>query len=176
MYPYLRMAYQLAKHHNDDDLPLNGTHISQHICWPIDIDPWRELNNGRTLTLYDLGRIAYIKRIPLAKVLRENHWGMTMAGAAVRYRRRIRMFDRFEMRTKAIGRDARFIYIQQSMWRNDEAASSGLFRAAVVGKSGIIPTNTVCEKMQIPDWNPTMPDWVLEWIAAEAIRTWPPEV
>ncbi|MCF6305205.1 MAG: thioesterase family protein [Rhodobacteraceae bacterium] len=175
MYPIFRMLYQLNKHRKAPALAIDGTHISHHICWPHDLDPWMELNNGRTLTLYDLGRLPFSKRIPLGNALKDRQWGMTLAGNTLRYRRRIRMFDRIEMRTRAIGRDARFVYLQQSMWVKGEAASSGIFRAAIVDKNGIVPTDEVVKQMGIPDWNPRMPDWVNAWIAAEAIRVWPPE-
>ena len=46
-------------------LPVLGTHVSHHRCWPWDLDPWVELNNGRTLTLYDLGRIPMAQRTGL---------------------------------------------------------------------------------------------------------------
>ncbi len=98
-----------------------------------------------------------------------------MAGASVRYRRRVVMFDRITMHSRALGRDKRFFYIQQSMWKGGEALSSILYRSAVVGKSGIVPTKDVVAEMGQSDWNPTLPEWVQHWIAAEDERTWPPE-
>ena len=175
MYPLIRMAYQMAKHRKDPPLAVDGVHISQHMCWPVDIDLWRELNNGRTLTLYDLGRILLAKRIGLIKTLRSKGWTMTMAGVSARYRRRVVMFDRFEMRSRAIGHDGRFFYIQQSMWKKGEALNSAVYRVAVVGKSGIVPTGEVVEAMGLEGWNPEMPDWIKHWIKAEAERAWPPE-
>ena len=52
MYPFIRMIWHMAKSRRQARLPLLGTHHSQHICMPWDIDFWMELNNGRTLTLY----------------------------------------------------------------------------------------------------------------------------
>ncbi len=175
MYPFIRMAYHMAKHRNAPQLPADGVHVSQHMCWPVDIDMWSELNNGRTLTLYDLGRIQLARRMGLVAALRRRGWGMTMAGVTARYRRRVVMFDRFEMRSKAIGHDGRFFYLQQSMWKKEEAISSVLYRVAVVGKSGIVPTTEATAEMGFPDWNPEMPDWVQAWNGAENMRVWPPE-
>ena len=86
MYPFLRMAKELWLNRNAPPLPITGTHLSQHICWPWDLDPWRELNNGRTLTLYDLGRLPLGLRTGLHRVLAANGWGMTVAGNTTRYR------------------------------------------------------------------------------------------
>lgn len=175
MYPFIRMGWQMFKHRNDPALPLDGVHVSHHYCWPVDLDMWMELNNGRTLSLYDLGRIPLAMRIGLVGAIKRRKWGLTVAGNSARYRRRIVMFDRLEMRSRALGRDARFFYLQQSMWKNGEAASSILYRTAVTSKSGIVPTDEVAAEMGHPEWNPVLPDWVQHWIAAENERTWPPE-
>ena len=100
MYPVIRLIAQLVKHRKDPPMPVTGTHVSHHMCLPWDIDIWMELNNGRTLTLYDLGRTSAAQRAGLVRVLRKNRWGLTMAGASVRYRRRIRTFERIEMRSR----------------------------------------------------------------------------
>ena len=105
MYPYFRMAKELWKFRNTDRLPILGTHVSHHLCWPWDIDPWMELNNGRTLTLYDLGRLPLGRRTGLHAVLKANRWGMAVAGNSVRYRCRVRAFDRVEMVSRCIGWD-----------------------------------------------------------------------
>jgi len=176
MYPFIRMAWQLFKHRHDPALPLDGVHISQHYCLPWDLDLWGELNNGRTLTLFDLGRIPLAQRVGLMKVLRREHWGLTMAGATVRYRRRVKMFHKVEMRSRALGHDDRFMYLQQSMWRGGEAVNSVVYRGAVVDQNGIVPIARVLAAMGAQDWNPTLPDWVAGWIESEAKRPWPPEV
>jgi len=175
MYPFFRIAYHSLKHKNAPALAPGAPHISQHRCWPVDLDLWWELNNGRTLTLYDLGRIQLAKRMGLLKTLRANGWGMTMAGVTARYRRRVVMFDRFEMRSRAIGHDGRFLLLQQTMRKGDEALSSVVYRVAVVGKNGIVPTAEVVKAMGLGDWNPELPDWVVAWGAAENQRAWPPE-
>ncbi|HHS94510.1 MAG TPA: acyl-CoA thioesterase, partial [Rhodobacterales bacterium] len=105
MYPFIRMIKELAVHSRAESLPLGGTHVSHHICWPWDLDFWQELNNGRTLTLFDLGRIPLARRTGLIEAMRKQGWGLTVAGVSVRYRRRIRVFDRIEMRSRAIGWD-----------------------------------------------------------------------
>ena len=112
MYPVLRLAFQLARHRSDPPLPLTGTHESRHICWPWDLDIFGELNNGRALTLYDLGRIPWGLRIGLTPTLREQRWQVAVAGASVRYRRRVHAFDRISMRTRALGWDDRFFYVE----------------------------------------------------------------
>lgn len=174
MYPYLRMFKELFKFRNAPTLPILGTHISHHRCWPQDLDPWRELNNGRTLTLYDLGRIPLGQRTGLHRVLKANRWGMTVAGNSTRYRRRVRLFDRVEMRSRCIGWDDRFLYMEQSMWKKGDCTSHMLIRSAITSKAGIVPPQEMLKALGATQQSPQLPDWVQGWIEADSGRPWPP--
>lgn len=175
MYPVIRLAWQIFKVRNAPSLAPLEMHVSHHICLPWDIDVWMELNNGRTLTLYDLGRIPFAFRSGLIKTLRSNGWGLTMAGASVRYRRRIRMFEVIEMRSRVVFWDNRFIYVEQSMWKkNGECANHIVYRAAVTSDSGIVDPTQVAEASGIDPTPPKAPAWVAAWISADQIRPWPP--
>jgi acyl-CoA thioesterase FadM len=174
VYPMFRFAAETARARRMPGLALGDTHVSRHSCMPWDIDPWRELNNGRALTLYDLGRIALLARTGLGATLEASGWGIAVAGASVRYRRRVRAFDRIEMRSRIAGRCARFFYFEQAMWRAGEAASALLVRAAVTGDAGIVATDAVMAAHGEPGWHPALPDWIGAWIEAEAVRPWPP--
>lgn len=175
MYPFARMFYQLAVTRNAPALPVTGTHVSHHRCWPWDIDLWMELNNGRTLTIYDLGRIPLARRTGLIGVLRRKRWGLTMAGASVRYRARIRAFERIEMLSRVVGWDDRFIYLEQSMWKGQTCCNQIVYRSAVTDRNGIVPMDRVAEALEIDRQSPPLPGWVQAWIDAEAVRPWPPQ-
>jgi len=174
MFPFVRLAKELIKFNNAPPMEMGDVHVSHHICWPWDIDMFAELNNGRTLSLYDLGRLPMARRAGFLKLIRAQRWGMSLAGVTVRYRHRVTMFQRFEMQSGSLGRDERFLYLHQTMWRNGKALSSAVYRIAVTDENGIIDTQRVVEAMGIPDWNPKMPDWVNQWAKAENSREWPP--
>ncbi len=174
MFPFVRLAKELTKFSLAPPLAMDEVHVSHHICWPWDIDMFGELNNGRTLSIYDLGRLPLALRSGFWKRIRAQGWGMSMAGATIRYRHRVTMFQRFEMRSGTLGRDARFLYLHQTMWRKGRALSSVVYRVAVTDNSGIIHTDRVAEAIGLPDWNPKMPDWVDQWAKAENSREWPP--
>ena len=176
MYPLVRFAKELVLNRWRPPLGITETHVSHHVCWPWDLDIWMELNNGRSLTLYDLGRIPLAGRIGLIAVLRRNRWGLTMAGASVRYRHRVRVFDHVRMQSRLAGWDARFFYVEQSMWRRDGACANHiLYRAAVTGRDGIVAPFDVLTEMGHDGVAPALPDWITAWIDAETQRPWPPE-
>ena len=177
MYPYLRMVKEILKFRKAPPLGIFDTHFSHHLCWPQNIDPWLELNNGRTLTLYDLGRIPMAGRTGLHRIAKAKGWGLAVAGASVRYRKRVKMFDRIEMYSRLLGWDERFIYMDQTMWVRGACTSQALLRSAITqGKRGIVPPAEMAVAMGLSGESPALPGWVQDWIAADATRPWPPVV
>ncbi|OYU41301.1 MAG: thioeseterase [Pseudorhodobacter sp. PARRP1] len=174
MYPYIRMAKELWKFRNAPPLGLFDPHISTHRIWPWDLDPWRELNNGRTLTLFDLGRIPMSVRMGFEKVAKANGWGITVAGNTTRYRKRVTVFQKLTQISRVVGWDDRFGYIEQSFWRGDECTNHMLLRYAFIGKAGMVKPGEVIAALGYPAESPVMPDWITAWIAADAMRPWPP--
>ncbi len=176
MFPIFRLTKDLLLARRQPPLEMTETHISNHICWPWDLDLWLELNNGRAMTLYDLGRSMNAQRVGLIRAIAKQRWGMTMAGSTVRFRRRIRGFERFEMRSRAVCWDDRFIYLEQSMWKKSgECASHVMFRAAVTDRSGIVaPARVLAAMGRAGEVSPEMPDWIAAWCSADAQRPWPP--
>ena len=175
MYPFIRMAKELFVNKSAQNLSVGEIHESFHICWPWDLDFWFELNNGRALTLYDLGRIPFSGKSGFSRVIFKNRWSMTMAGANVRYRKRIRAFDRIKMQTRTVCWDDRFLYIEQCMWNSkDECAGHIIYRAAFVGKDGIIDPQRIFDEIKLKQQSPKMPEWLRGWVDSEKKRPWPP--
>ena len=177
MYPFVRTAKELFLASRQPRFSsLTEVHVSQHICWPHDLDFWMELNNGRAMSLYDIGRTAMALRAGLIDAVRKNRWGLTMAGTTTRFRRRIHGFERFEMRSRAVCWDDKFTYTEQSMWTRGTCANHILVRAATTDKNGIVRNDRVLAAMGFPDAkSPPLPDWVTGWIEADTHRPWPPE-
>ncbi|NRB02659.1 MAG: acyl-CoA thioesterase [Rhodobacteraceae bacterium] len=176
MFPFVRLFANLAAARKMPRLEsMTDVHVSHHRCLPWDLDMFMELNNGRALTLFDLGRLAMAQRIGLIDVLKANRWGLTMAGSSVRYRQRIRMWEKFEVRSRAVCWDDKFTYLEQSMWKMDgTCANHVLYRAAVTDKNGLVRPPRLAEAMGTSPESPPIPAWIANWIAAEDTRPWPP--
>lgn len=177
MYPFIRLGWTLFSSRRLPPMNPLDLNVSQHRCWPVDCDIFMEMNNGRILTLYEMGRFQASVRMGLWPLLKKHKWGLTVAGSSVRYRRRITPFERFETRTKIATWDDRFVYIEQGMFKTDgECASNVLFRTAVVAKGRAVPTDELIAALGITEPRPTPAPWVQNWIDAEATRPWPPQL
>ena len=176
MYPFVRTAKELWLAQRQPRLEsLFETHVSHHICWPHDLDFWLELNNGRAMSIYDIGRTALALRSGLIAAIRANGWGLTMAGSTTRFRQRIRGFERFEMRSRALCWDDKFTYLEQAMFKRDgSCASHVVYRAAVTDRQGLVRPERVLAALGQSAESPAMPDWLVKWCETEALRPWPP--
>ncbi|MEL6775249.1 MAG: acyl-CoA thioesterase [Pseudomonadota bacterium] len=176
MYPYLRALGIVLTVRPDPAVAPEAPSIVRTRCWPWDADMFLELNNGRHLTLFDLGRFSHGARMGLFGVLRRRGWGLVVGGAFVQYRRRIRLFQRFEIVSRCLARDEKWFYFEQTTRQGDKACSSALVRVAVVaGPRGTVPTQEVCEALGQPAWQGRMPDWATALASADRDRPWPPE-
>jgi hypothetical protein len=87
----------------------------------------------------------------------------------------VKMFNKIEMRTRLLGWDARFIYMDQTMWVRGDCTSQALIRSAItMGKRGIVPPAEMAVALGLPPESPALPAWVTDWITADTTRPWPP--
>jgi len=175
MYPIIRVIKETLRAKFMAPLEALEAHVSHHRCWPQDLDVFMEMNNGRILSILDIGRTGLAQRVGLINALKDNRWGMTMAGNSVRYRKRIRPFVKFRVVSRAVGWDDKFFYLEHSLWIGDECAVQALFRSAVTDQNGIVNPTRVFAHIGHDGVSPSMPAWVRAWIDADNTRPWPPE-
>jgi len=170
MYPYFRLLKVMTCARFGRKLNIDAQSILTFRAWPGDIDVFPEMNNGRQLTVMDLGRFDLGVRTGLMSLAHRNKWGFAVAGASVRYRKRIRPFRKFTLHSRLLGHDERWFYFLQEYRCREAVCSSALIRAAVTSRSGLVPVLEVLQAMGSGDWNPGLPDWVRAWIEADDLR------
>ena len=178
MYPFIRYAATIAhaalRVKKGHTLTLDGVSEIHFRCRLSDIDNFLEMNNGRVLTLYDLGRTDFAVRTGLGKQLLKQRWGLVVAGSTVQYRKRIRAFNKVTLKTHIVGFDARWIYVEQSMWVGGKPCSSALLRTGVTEGGRVIETRRVLASLDMADWQLPPTGYVAEWIQSDNDRPWPP--
>ena len=175
MYPVVRFGSMMAKTAFRKPLGFDEVSEVSFITRPWDLDFLMEMNNGRALTLYDIGRFDLAVRCGLIKALRQNKWGLIVAGSSIRYRRRITLFEKVTIRSKALGYDKKWLYLSQSMWVKGVPASNALYRTCVTENRKAIDASRVAEALGATGWNPELPEWVKAWDEADNLRDWPPD-
>ncbi len=174
MYPILRASFEYLRAKRQPQIDLFEPHFSTIRIYPWDLDFFWELNNGRTLTLYDIPRIMLAVRTGLWKVMRKEKMALTVAGASIQYRKRITVFQKITMSAQCVGFDDRFIYIVQNTYRGDIPCGQALLRLAFA-KNGIVSPKEVLKNYYKNINPPELPDWVKVYVKAAQERPWPPE-
>ena len=170
MYPYFRLLKVMVRARLGPKLGIDGESVLVFRVWPGDIDVFPEMNNGRQLTVMDLGRFDLGVRSGLMRVAHRNRWDFTVAGASVRYRHRIRPFTRYTLHSRLLGHDERWFYFLQENRCHGRICSSALIRAAVTSKTGLVPVADVLDALGAGHWEPPLPGWVKAWIEADDQR------
>lgn len=174
MFPVFRLWYHVQKAKHAPALTIDEDCIlPMRVSLFGDCDIFLEMNNGRHLTLFDIGRFVFAVRTGLWKEVKRNKWGFVVAGSSMRYRKRLKPFQRYEQHTRVIGYDEKWFYFLQTHQIGEVWHSAGLLRTAVVDKGRIVPSATILKLMNKQDWQPELPDWVKAWITADALRPWP---
>jgi acyl-CoA thioesterase FadM len=83
--------------------------------WPTDLDIYGHVNNGRYLTLMDMGRLEYGLRTGLAFEMVKRRWYPVLGAAAVEFRRELRAFQRCELVTRLAAWDDKWFFFEQRL-------------------------------------------------------------
>lgn len=82
-------------------------------AWPVDLDVYLHLNNGRYLTLMDFGRFQQSLRTGLMQVMIRKGWKPLLGGAQIEYLREIGPWRRFDLITRLCAWDEKWFYMEQ---------------------------------------------------------------
>ena len=141
-------------------------------AFPTDCDLNFHLNAGRFVSFMDVARIELIGRMRLMTRLLRRGWRPVMGGIVVRYRKSVLPFERFSIRTRIVGWDERWFYIEHVVEKGaDTFCAIAHARTVIRDKRGTIPPRDVLALMNIADTtSPPLPAFVEQWRASEDAR------
>ena len=135
--------------------------------WPNDLDINIHMNNGRYMSVMDLGRFDIILRTGLWRLVTRRRLQPVIASAMVRYRRPLAPFERFTLSTRLIGWDSKWLYIEHRLERRGELVCHGVVRGTFLERSGSVPPAELAAALGHDAPSPPLPPWVAEWQAVE---------
>lgn len=130
-----------------------------------DCDVNFHVNNGRFLTLMDLGRIDLVGRSGLLGVFRREGWSAVAAGATIRFRRELRLGARYQLHTRIAGWDADWTFFEQRFERADGTLAARAYAKVAVldrDRARVAPSRVV-SALGVARESPTLPDELLRW-------------
>lgn len=137
---------------------------------PTDLDILRHMNNGRYLSLFDLGRWDLLIRTGIVKTMTDRGWYAVVSSETVTFRKSLTLWQRFDVESRFTGHDGRGFFLEHRAVVNNEVYARVIVRARILRRSGgTVPSEELFEAFHIPDDAPTVEPWVHEWAAASAL-------
>lgn len=140
-----------------------GTSALRFRVWPNDLDVNLHMNNGRFLSVMDLGRFDLVFRTGLGGAMVRNRWKPLVGGLTMRYRRSLGPFASYELHTRLLGWDAKWFFMEQRFLQAGELAAEGVVRALFRGREGNVPTAEVLRPLGYGEPSPALPEAVRRW-------------
>lgn len=134
------------------------TSVLQFRVLPNDLDLNRHMNNGRYLSLMDLGRIDLMTRIGLFTLARKKGWLPVVGTVHMRYRRPLKLFQPFEMHTRIVYWDDKWVFIEQTIISRGKICALGTVQGLIRAKNGNVPTSYIMQELGMNSNCPEMPD------------------
>lgn len=140
----------------------------------LDLDTNGHMNNGRYLTLMDLGRMDLLLRGGLWRAVLANKWTPVLSAASIRYRRELRLFRRFRLDSRIVAWSDSWFVMEQSFIahnrRGEEmVAAVALLRGGLYDRraKAFVPVARLLETAGVSAISPEPPEEVRAFIAAE---------
>jgi acyl-CoA thioesterase FadM len=148
-----------------------GTSVVRFTALPTDCDLNIHVNAGRYLSFMDVARMDLIGRTGLLRHLMRRGWRPIMGGAVVRYRREIRPFERFLVRSRILGWDEKWFYIEHLVEKGDQHCASAFTRTLIRKKGESLAPGEVLELLGLSGRpSPQLPELVERWRTMEDAR------
>ncbi len=103
---------------------------------PTDLDFLWHVNNGVYFSLMDFGRMDMIFRTGVFDKTTKLGWYSVVAGETIKFKKSLKLWDKFQIETQVIGYDERYFFIQQRFICKGQLMATGLVRARFLKKSG----------------------------------------
>ncbi|WP_180899293.1 thioesterase family protein [Martelella soudanensis] len=117
--------------------------------WPQDLDINLHVNNGRYLTLMDLGRLDFVFRSGLGSAGLKGRRRPVLTGLSARYKSSLGLFQKYRMETELIGWTERSIFMEHRIIPLSGPARETVAVTAVVRAVILEPDNSKVETREL---------------------------
>ena len=175
MYPWLRLFRVGLGVIGQPKVNLLATTRIRVRVWPNDLDFNLHVNNGRYLTLADLGRLHWFARTGLLAMARRERALPIVGDVIAKFRRELKPFETFEIQSRLVGWDEKWAFLEHRFVRTGRVLGTVTIRGVFKGPNGPLKPQTLLDALAHTDPSPPLPRWVRDFqnsseLASEALR------
>jgi acyl-CoA thioesterase FadM len=127
------------------------------IVLPNDIDV-SKISNDRYIALMDLGRMDIVFRSGLLKLMLKNKWGPVVTFDTIRFRYPLKVFQRYQLKTRIVWWDDTTFYFKQSFERKGRVVATGYVCGGPFGTNGQVPPQEILDQIGRSVTKPSQPE------------------
>ena len=159
MYPWLRLARMGLWVIGKSKVDLLATTRVRLRVWPNDLDFNAHVNNGRYLTLADIGRVHWFVRTGVLAVARQQKALPVIGDAIAKFRKDLRVFQSFEIQTRMIGWDDKWGFLEHRFVRKDRVIGVVAVRGVFRRSDGPVDPGVLLAAVAHTAPSPELPEW-----------------
>lgn len=159
MFPWLRLARVGFRLISGPKVDLLATTRVDLRVWPNDLDLNLHVNNGRYLALADIGRIDWFVRTGVLEVARTQKAFPVIGDAIAKFRRDLKLFQAFEIRTRLIGWDRKWGFLEHRFVRDDRVIGVVAIRGVFKGPKGPVDPELLLAGLAHRTSSPELLEW-----------------
>lgn len=163
----LQRRLSLRRLRREGPLSLRAVSRIQLTTLLTDLDLVWHMNNGRYLSLFDLGRFDFFIRTGIWEALSANGWSTVVAHATITFRKSLRLNQKFVVETAIIAVDDRAVFLENRAVVNGEIYASLIVRGRFVKLAGgVLPVSELLDAMGVRlDEFPAPEPWLQRWVS-----------
>ncbi|WP_166876550.1 acyl-CoA thioesterase [Salinibacterium sp. ZJ450] len=142
---------------------------------PTDLDIYRHMNNGRYLSIADIGRFDLLKRNGMYEEMTRRGWYPVVASSTISYRKSLMPWQRFVVESRFLGYDERAVYLEQRFVVKGEVYARMYLRGRFLKRGGgHVHMAELHDVIGVAPHEVQVPEWLLTWgtdVALPSTRT-----
>ena len=144
----------------------DSSHVTSFVL-PNHLDLNLHMNNGRYLTVLDLGRLDFLIRAGLVKTFIRRRWQPLIGGTLIRYRFGLRPFQRFTIVTRVLSWDIKWFYFEQQIITDKGVAAIAISKGLAHDGNETVMPQKILKGIGVERPLPIIPAPVARWLEAE---------
>ena len=163
MHPLFRTLKLVFAAKRGQHLEMLDTSAVEMRVWPNDLDINLHVNNGRYLTLMDLGRLDLLIRSRTLGLVISRKWYPVLGAATVRFKRSLKLFEKFTLKTRVLGWDEKWVYMEHRIETTEHLAVIAIVKALFREKGRSIPSTELAIAFGHDGVSPPLADFLEDW-------------
>lgn len=116
-------------------LPGETTSITMRVM-PMDIDFLMHVNNGVYFSYLDHGRMDMTFRNGMYEICRKKGWYGVVAGESIKFKKSLKLFDKFTLETTAKGHDEKYFFVHHRILCKGQVMATAIIKIRFLKKAG----------------------------------------